>query len=51
MWWTAEPLATLDKWRSVLRNNQRAVIRHWQSRERTLAGVNLETGVDSGDIK
>lgn len=51
MWWTAEPLATLDKWRNVLRNNQRAVIRHWQSRERTLAGVNLETGVDSGDIK
>jgi hypothetical protein len=41
MWWTSEPLETLDKWRQVLRNNQRAVIDHWQSRERTLANTDL----------
>jgi len=44
MWWTAEPLDTLDKWRSVLRMNQRMVIEHWQSRERTLVNVDLEQG-------
>ena len=50
MWWTAEPLATLDKWRHVLRNNQQAVIRHWQSRERTLAGVDFKMDGAPGDI-
>jgi len=39
MWWTPGPLETLEKWRSVLRNNQRAVIDHWRSRERTLANL------------
>jgi hypothetical protein len=44
MWWTPEPLETLDKWRNVLRNNQQAVIDHWQSRERTLANADLHLG-------
>lgn len=41
MWWTPEPLETLDKWRNVLRSNQQAVIDHWQSRERTLVNADL----------
>jgi peptidoglycan/xylan/chitin deacetylase (PgdA/CDA1 family) len=41
MWWTADELGTLDKWRNVLRNNQRAVIDHWKSRERTLANADF----------
>ncbi len=44
MWWTVEPISTLEKWRNVLRMNQRMVIEHWQSRERTLANVDLEQG-------
>jgi hypothetical protein len=43
MWWTSAPLSGLDKWRNVLHVNQRAVIEHWQSRERTLAGANLDS--------
>jgi hypothetical protein len=39
MWWTAEPLGMLEKWSAVLRGNQRAVIEHWRSRERTLANL------------
>lgn len=49
MWWTPEPLETLDKWRNVLRNNQRAVIDHWQSRERTLANADLDREQDRPD--
>jgi hypothetical protein len=42
MWWTPEPLETLDKWRNVLSKNRQAVIDHWQSRERTLANADLD---------
>ena len=41
MWWTPEPLSTLDKWQAVLRNNQKAVINHWRLRERTLASLDF----------
>lgn len=41
MWWTSQPLPMLDKWRTVLEANQRAVVGHWQSRERTLQGIDL----------
>lgn len=41
IWWTEKPMAMLDKWRSVLRANQEAVVDHWQSRERTLCNVDL----------
>jgi hypothetical protein len=51
MWWTREPLETLDKWRNVLRNNQQAVIDHWQSRERTLANANFEMDVEPRDAR
>jgi hypothetical protein len=47
IWWTHGPQTTLDKWRNVLRNNQKAVIEHWQSRERTLAGADLDSSVDT----
>jgi peptidoglycan/xylan/chitin deacetylase (PgdA/CDA1 family) len=46
MWWTDKPLEIIDKWRNVLRRNQRAVIEHWQSRERTLAGFDLRIDED-----
>jgi hypothetical protein len=51
MWWTTQELGTLDKWREVLRNNQRAVIKHWQSRERTLANADFKMDVESDDAK
>jgi hypothetical protein len=46
MWWTPDTLETLDKWRNVLRNNQQAVIDHWQSRERTLVNADLNQNVE-----
>lgn len=51
MWWTPNPLQTLDKWRRVLRNNQQAVVDHWQSRERTLADVDLSSSLESRDAE
>jgi hypothetical protein len=51
MWWTAHELGALGKWRNVLRNNQRAVIEHWQSRERTLTDADLSQDLESGDAK
>jgi hypothetical protein len=51
MWWTPVPLETLDKWRNVLRNNQQAVIDHWQSRERTLANADLSLNLESRDAE
>jgi len=51
IWWTHVPQATLDKWRNVLRTNQKAVIEHWQSRERTLAGASLDSSVDSSHAR
>jgi hypothetical protein len=51
MWWTPQPLGMLDKWRRVLRNNQQAVIDHWQARERTLQGVKLDQAPGSDATK
>jgi peptidoglycan/xylan/chitin deacetylase (PgdA/CDA1 family) len=41
MWWTVESLSTLDKWRAVLRNNQRVVVDHWRVRERTFTDIDF----------
>lgn len=46
IWWTHVPLGTLDKWRNVLKVNRKAMIDHWQSRERTLVGANLDSSTD-----
>jgi hypothetical protein len=51
MWWTPQPLDTLDKWRRVLRHNQRAVVDHWRSRERTLANADLGLNSDAHDAE
>jgi peptidoglycan/xylan/chitin deacetylase (PgdA/CDA1 family) len=51
MWWTPEPLEALDKWRNVLRNNQQAVIDHWQSRERTLTNADLSPILETRDAE
>lgn len=42
IWWTASPRTLRQKWLDVLRGNNRAVIDHWQKRERTLSGIHLE---------
>ena len=45
MWWPARPRTLAQRWLDVLRVNDRAVLHHWQKRERTLAGMNLESGI------
>jgi hypothetical protein len=41
MWWTLEPMSLKDKWSKVLEQNRKAIINHWQQRERTLKDISL----------
>jgi hypothetical protein len=47
IWWTSVPLNIVDKWHNVLRTNQKVVVDHWQSRERTLANEHLDLSADN----
>ena len=42
IWWTERPRTLQQKWLDVLQVNNRAVLDHWQKRERTLAGIRLK---------
>lgn len=39
IWWTEKPLDVIGKWRAVLEANRRALVEHWQARERTLSAI------------
>ncbi len=38
IWWTRSAMSTREKWAAVLTENAGVVAKHWQERERTLAG-------------
>jgi len=42
IWWSSASTTSREKWLDVLRSNNRAVISHWEQRERTLAGIRLK---------
>ena len=42
IWWTPRLRTVRQKWMDVLQGNNRALIDHWQKRERTLAGIDLK---------